>query len=531
MSCKSDFLNRPPLGGLDKDQFIKTEDAGFKLLVNCYNPMTSSWDYDEAKFDFGDLLTDDFSKGGSDAGDRSRITEVVRGNPLPSNEMLTTYWKHRYGVAISACNTLLSVVTLDADLIETGGALVPLEKKERWIAEGHFLRAFYYFDLAVIYGNVPIVNKPLEATDKSSVVKASKEEVLEFILQDLDKAISSGRLPRATNLPAVEYGRVTLEAALAFRGKVHLWMHSYEQSREDLKKVIESGAFELVTNYEWLFSDVEKGYKSKEAVFITLRDYIPGFNIGGAVPPIMDASRDPTVGGWGGACPTLDLKGEFERGDTRLVHSIIAHMDQFPKVDGSIETHNNSGYDNYSKLHSRKHYAVLPLRKNGANLLDTSWSFYHIRYADVLLMYAESLLKTGGDKQTIVDILNKIRYRAFVTSSPKDSYAVKRAFDIPESERVTEEIFNSKYKIKISDDLETAIRHERRVEFAGEGMRLFDLLRWGIFVPTMKKFSQTAEGKYTGAGENVTDLTWPYPIPQSEIDDIGGSLVQNENYQ
>ncbi|WP_455627907.1 RagB/SusD family nutrient uptake outer membrane protein, partial [Parabacteroides chinchillae] len=103
-------------------------------------------------------------------------------------------------------------------------------------------------------------------------------------------------------------------------------------------------------------------------------------------------------------------------------------------------------------------------------------------------------------------------------------------FNVPDDKKVTEEVFNAKYKVKVSDDLRKAVRHERRVELAGEGLRLYDLLRWGTFVSTMQAFSKTKEGIYSGAGSNVTDKTWPYPIPQAEIDNVGGSLTQNDNY-
>ena len=85
--------------------------------------------------------------------------------------------------------------------------------------------------------------------------------------------------------------------------------------------------------------------------------------------------------------------------------------------------------------------------------------------------------------------------------------------------------------MKVSDDLRKAVRHERRVELACEGLRLYDLLRWGTFVETMQAFGKTDEGKYSGTGTLVTDKTWPYPIPQSEIDYVGGALVQNDNYK
>ena len=153
-----------------------------------------------------------------------------------------------------------------------------------------------------------------------------------------------------------------------------------------------------------------------------------------------------------------------------------------------------------------------------------------LRYADVLLMYAECLIETGGDKQLAADLINQVRYRAFVTTSLTDSYAKYRKFNLKESDRVTEDTFNAKYKVKASDDLRAAVRHERRIELAGEGLRFYDLIRWGTFVSTMQKFGKTDEGKYSGAGTLVTDKTYPYPIPQSEIDYVGGALTQNDNY-
>ncbi|MFA6876979.1 MAG: RagB/SusD family nutrient uptake outer membrane protein, partial [Parabacteroides sp.] len=165
-SCTDSFLDRQPLGALDEDTYMKTEDAGLKLLVNCYQPITNHWSYQTMKFDIGDQVTDDASKGGSDAGDRSTITEVGRGNPLATNTLLSDLWTHRYNEAISACNVLLQQVTPEKELIQSGGSLVPTETKLRWIAEGHFMRAFYYYDLATIFVNIPIIDKPLNVIDK-----------------------------------------------------------------------------------------------------------------------------------------------------------------------------------------------------------------------------------------------------------------------------------------------------------------------------------------------------------------------------
>lgn len=176
-SCNSDFLDRPPLGTLDEVTYLSTKDAGYKLLVNCYQPLQDSWNYQDMKFVLGDQLSDDCSKGGSDAGDRVRITEIARGTPMATNQVLSDLWTHRYQTAISACNVFLSLITPESELIDDAGGLVSTETKQRWIAEAQFMRAFYYYDLATIFQNIPLIDKPMEVVDKSTITKSSKEEV------------------------------------------------------------------------------------------------------------------------------------------------------------------------------------------------------------------------------------------------------------------------------------------------------------------------------------------------------------------
>ncbi len=529
MSCNSDFLERNPMGTLDEETYLSTQDAGYKLMTNCYQPVLDMWNYQQMWFDLGDQITDDCSKGGSDATDRITISEIVRGNPPATNEMLTNLWNHRYKVGISACNVFLSLINPETVLIKAGGALVSKEEKQRWIAEVKFLRAFYYFDLASVFANVPIIDKPLNVTDKGSIVKADKEEVRKFILNDLDEAIADPNLPGAGSLFPDELGRITKEAALSFRARVKMFFGDYEGAKSDLKTVVNANCYDLVDDYQTLFNSSTNGYMSKEAVFITLYNYNPAYNSYTTVCPQMNIGRNAT-GGWGGECPTNDLVKEYEVSDTRLVHTVISSGDVFYKGDKeTTETHDYTGYDNFPLQHSRKQWIDYSRRTTG-DLMQTDWSYYYIRYADVLLMYAECLIETGDDKQLAVDLINKVRYRAFVTSSPVDLYAQTRKFNISEDQRISETEFNLMYKVKTSDDLRAAVRHERRVELACEGRRFTDLIRWGIYVPTMKALSQTPEGKHSGAGSLVSEKTWPFPIPQNEIDFVGGSLTQNDNY-
>ena len=226
-SCNSDFLDRPPLGTLDEVTYLSTKDAGYKLLVNCYQPLQDSWNYQDMKFVLGDQLSDDCSKGGSDAGDRVRITEIARGTPMATNQVLSDLWTHRYQTAISACNVFLSLITPESELIDDAGGLVSTETKQRWIAEAQFMRAFYYYDLATIFQNIPLLDKPLEVVDKSTITKSSKEEVMNFILKDLNTAIAEPNLPNAKSLPTSEIGRITKEAAMAFRARVLMFYGNY----------------------------------------------------------------------------------------------------------------------------------------------------------------------------------------------------------------------------------------------------------------------------------------------------------------
>ena len=307
------------------------------MLSMCYTPMLSNAEYQMFKFEFFDCITDDMHKGGSDAADKIRITEIARGNPLPSTLLLERVWNHRLQIAISRCNVLLQNVTLETPLIQAGGAYVSTEEKARWIAEAHFLRAFYYFDLMMIFANVPIIEESLNVIDKTTITKAPMEEVYDFIMKDLEVALAEENLPSAKELSADEFGRVTREAVYSFRARVALFNKDYALAKSDCKKVIDSGAYELIPNYEDLFNSVERGYMSKECIFMTYNSYNPPYCNGN--PALIYFVGRGVTGGWGGEVPTYDLVNEYEVKDPRKVHTILSHGDIFPKKDGNEEVH------------------------------------------------------------------------------------------------------------------------------------------------------------------------------------------------
>jgi len=516
-SCSEEFLDRTPPGNLTDETFYKSPDAGFKSLVTCYRGFVSNfWGYEAARAELGNMATDDADKGGSDAGDRPFVTDLGFGRALSSNETLAGYWTARYS-AIGNCNVALERLP-EASLIDASGAPLDPVQKSRYLAEIRFLRAFFYFELAEVFGGVPLVTKTLTVDDRTKLNRASAKEVFQFIEAELTAAANDPAMLSAAKLQASEVGRATKEAAWALLARAYLFFAKddpalFAKARDAAKKVIDSGAFALHPQYQEIF--LENGYKTKEAVFSIIMGDDPAIPIYGSTINVYCSPRGAT-GGWGFDLPTQDLVNEFEEGDPRLLYTVLQSGDQFPKANGTKEVLDFSTYPN-TGYHSRKVY--LPESRRGQGWGNDAWTYHPIRYADVLLMYAEALIESGGDKSEAAGYINQVRKRASA-SSRKDVEAASRVLKVAEKQLSD---------VKAGDDLRKAVRHERRVELAMEYHRLYDLMRWNTLVPTMKAyaakpFSNGKGGNFT-AGKNEV-----FPIPQVEIDRSGGSIVQNPNY-
>ena len=515
-SCSKDYLDRPPLGIQTDANFYTSPDAGFKTVVNCYTGFNNFWNYQAALIELGNMATDDFDKGGSDAGDRPFVTDLGFGRAQSTNETLSDFWSGCYA-AIGNCNVALDNLP-DAALIDASGKPVADNVKKRYIAEIRFLRAFFYFDLVRVYGGVPLVTKTLSVDDRDKLTRASDTAVLNFIINEWTACIPD--LPSRNGLPANELGRATKEATWAFMAQAYLFFAGQDQSlytkaRDAAKQVIDSKAFSLDPNYQHLF--LADGYKSTEAVFPVIFGDNPAAFIYGSNVPIYCSPR--SVGGWGFDCATQNLVDEFEANDPRLLFTVLDQGDAFPASGGGQEvmdftTSPNTGYYN------RKEFLVASRRGQGWG--NDAFTLHLMRYADVLLIYAEASLESGGDKQEVATYINMIRSRAS-HSDHTDAEALKRVRTIANAPLSL---------VKTSDDLEAAIRHERRVEFGGEYERLFDLIRWGTYVSTMHAFSAKpySNGKGAAFKEPANGGRYVFPIPQVEIDRSGGSIVQNPGF-
>lgn len=537
-ACSKSFLEREPKGSLAESEYFQTDNAAMKLVTDSYGPMLDGWGYTINKVALGDESVDNADGGGSDPGDRPQTIEVGRGRPLASNPLLQEMWNNRY-LGIGKVNLAIRNIEDNWDKLIAGGNPVSEETKTRYIAELKFLRAWYYFDLIWVFKEVPLVVEP--NTPETRLAKSTVEELRTQLYKDLDEAIAVASFPRSSALPREEKGRANKDAAYTLKARAALFfaglmesgkmtgnaVEEYGVAKTAAEQVVVNGNLSLLPDYQDLFrGDYTTGPYSSESIFPVLRTYLPAIGFGGDAFAIMNVGRN-NVGGYGGNTPTRDLANEFEAQDPRKMFTIISNGDIFLTSSGAQEVHNYRGYYNdFNLQHSRKAFVPQEYRVQ-ANLLRSNWGPYWIRYSEVLLIYAEALLKTNSSTTEVAKYINEVRRRAFVTTSKVDEPAVSRLFQ-QGLRQISESEFTSTFAVKPTDNLMQAIKHERRVELALEGFRLYDLIRWNDYTTVMKAF-YTKYG-FADKGVNAGDNSWPFPIPQTEIDRSNGMLVQNSNY-
>lgn len=516
-SCDESFLERQPLDKISEADVWSDEKLIEAFVNSCYNVRHGFLvDY------YLMPLTDEAYRRG-----RETYHLINRGEITPVNNTALDHWSNFYGI-VTNCNIFFKNIEK-----------APIDEpvKNRMIGEVTFLRAYAYFRLISLYGGVPLITDVFGLKDDFSVTRNSFAECSDFIVQELAKA--SDLLPVAYT--GANLGRVTKGAALALKARALLYAASplnnpsndktkWQAAADAAKAVVDMGVYSLYPNYKSLFltpfnSEViwSRQFRNNQKVehSIDLHFFPNGSGGYGQVNPLhnlVDAFETKN-GKLPSEDPSYNPQAPYENRDPRFYDCILydgarwqnreigAYLPGGPDSSEGVEGWNAS-FTSYSV---RKFVNEAIGRPSATNLGNTPWVF--IRYAEVLLNYAEAMYQLG-DEKTAREYVNKIRGRESV-----------------QMPAVTETGAN----------LLKRIQHERQIELVFEEHRFFDVRRWKIAVASdnedAKKMVITRNAA-TGAKTYKVEIFQPrsfnernylVPIPQSEIE-RNAKLEQNPGY-
>lgn len=500
LSSCNDWLKEQTPGTTKLEDYFTNGTTAIKCVNAAYVPMM--WEFNDTYFCewfIGDIMSDDALKGGQNTSDMADVYDLENWKTNSNNTLLLDFYRAQYQ-GIARCNLGLTYIPdMNTDSVMSASV------QKRLLGELHFLRAMYYFRLVRVFGGVPLVDFIVFSDANWDQARATSNDVYDFIKQDLEVANEDLWVKSAYN--AADLGRATKGAAQAMLEKVNLYTKDYQAAEAWGDSVIESNEYSLCKHYKDNFTLA--GENGPESVFEIQYSTDPTSDYGdgdgytrGTFTLVLTRSR--ALGGWGFDKPTQNLYDAYETGDPRRDITILK-PDTF--VNKTEEMYLGDPYL------SRK-YAMYDEYPVTTNLHDSRGPLNYkvIRYADVLLMYAEACCENDHlDKAK--DALNEVRDRA------RDTLAITILPDFP----------YGKYTLN-QKDLREAIHHERRVELAMEGQRWFDLCRWGIAKETMDAYAATETDE--ARAEMSTFIKGKHellPIPSKEIE-LNPLLTQNPGY-
>lgn len=443
-SCSDSFFEKEmPSNQVVSGKFYKDQ-SDFNLAVTaCYEKLKS-----EVSF----LLTEIEYRGDSNNLDAVAVSTQSRYDldhfqDISTNTILASAWKNDYN-GIFRCNEMLN--RIDG---------VDFAKHDQYKAEAMTLRAWYHFNLYRTFGVVPIVRKAINPTEAMGVPRCAEDEMYEFLSSELKAAAEM--LP--DSYTGEEIGRITNCAANALLGRVALTFGKYEDAEKALAAAMKNTHFGLMGSTAEVF-DVKN--KQNREILLAVR-YNKSVNLGhGAWYTTTNPSTAKN--------PTVQLTSAYESGDNR------ARLLEWTKMTVGNNYQLNKWYDTYDATYTTVTGNDFPL----------------LRYADVVLMYAEAINELGRSSEAL-PYLNKTRERAGIKPLTISDASTK--------EQVRHEILD-----------------ERQREFAYEGMRWFDLVRMGYAVDY-----------FTSLGYTIDSHNLVMPIPNDQIEVVNNKSVmwQNPGYE
>lgn len=496
-SCNDGFLDVMPQDKLSDSSYWRDGDDATKFVNSIYRYLLDPANYI--------ILTDAYTDNAVPVHVHAEQGEISSGTATSSNNHFKAVWQTTYQ-GIRRCNVFFQNI----EQVE-----MSMDLKTRLIGEVEFLRAFFYTTLTRLYGGVPLILTPLEL-NAPIPARSTPEQLCDFIIAELDKAVD--KLPLScTNQNDI--GRVTKGAALSLKATVYLYFNKFPEASVAAKSVMDLGVYDLFDDYEGLF--LPSNENNVEVIFdkqLMEDQYTTS----------IDIFYAPTVnGGWSALSPTQDMidsyqcidgksitesplyneENPYANRDPRLVYSILWNGCEFGgKIYNTL-----SGSDRIGSGNATRTGYCLRKYVNPDNMtVKGSWTnFIYMRYADILLIYAEATNEVQGPDNSVYNAVNRVRGRKSVEMPALPSNLSK--------EQMREVIF-----------------HERRIELAFEGIRMFDIRRLKIGDQTITKpvYGQLMDGEhiYVETRQFNPEKDYLWAIPLSDIDLSKGALVQNPGY-
>lgn len=446
-SCGDSFFDLEPASSVTIDKVYKTASDYNVAVIGCYAKLQSQVNFYTECCEY---RSDNLSLGAPTAGTQDRY-DIDHFTEKPSNGILSSYWAN-FNNNVYRCNLLLDQID---------GANFAENLKKQYKGEAMFIRALNYFNMYRIWGGVPATKHVVSAAEALKVARYSDEQMFDLIAGDLKEIVDNNYLPETYS--SADMGRATSGAAKALLGKVYLTFHKWTEAKDILSQLI--GKYQLVSPIAQVF-DVDNKNNNEIIFAVHFNKEIEGeghsywYNL-------TNASDDTNQ--------TSSLLNTFPTGDDRK--DLITYV----QVEKNVRLMNKF-YDTKS-----------PTFKTVGN------DQILLRYADVLLMYAEALNEIQYDASEgslALKYLNAVRQRAGISNLTVKQLSTQEKF-------------------------RKGILVERQREFPYEGQRWFDLVRMGFAKSVM------AEN-----GVEIKDYQLLFPIPQQEIEKVGDKSIlwQNPGY-
>lgn len=513
-SCGDNFLDSEPKTSLNDENFYKTKDDAYKALVGCYDGLQRVWTEGISLPVAAEVMSDNTfgGTGNSDEYDYQLVDEFDKSRSLTDQNLFQANWLAYYK-AVYRCNVFLGKM----DQVEWNGDDV---LRNTYEAETRFLRAYLYFDMVRLWGNIPLLTEP----SSENLPQATPDEVYTVIANDLKFAIENLKPVTYTSQPVAQRGRITKWAAESLMARVFLFYTGYysktdlvgvitkAQALEYVEDVIANSGHALVEDFANLWPAASLtdyvGEDNIETVFAIKYTYTSDYdgNEDGNYWMVMYGMREqysyPYGNGWGGGTVSRKLWNAYSAADTRRSASIISIDDE------EIDFQNKARQREYTGYYNKKYAPMvdedgnsIAVNNGAVNFMIGQFEDYvSIRYADVLLMAAE--LGSPNAQEHFDEVRERAYQEAFVA--------------LPVSQ--------------------ANIMNERRLEFALEGIRYYDLLRQGIDVAaaTIAETTQVLNGGIaatkTITAAKIQETKGLQQIPYTQITLSNGVLKQNTGW-